>query len=100
MKAMDVCLRHLFTIPATKIKWVLVIVCRSYPFNFLECCVLYFCSALWRAHSAQESLEVPNEKMLGFYKSNIKATFMELKVQCLNSIKTEYTDGRRLVIRS
>lgn len=44
MKAMDVCLRHLFTIPTTKIKWVLVILCRSYPFNFLECCILYFSS--------------------------------------------------------
>lgn len=30
-----------------------------------------------------------NEKMPGFYKPRIKATVTQLKVQCLNSIKTE-----------
>lgn len=32
---------------------------------------------------------VSNEKMLGSYESNGKATFPQLKVQCLNSLKSE-----------
>lgn len=42
MKAMDVCLRHLFTILTKKIKPVLIILCRSHPCNFPECSVLLF----------------------------------------------------------
>lgn len=43
---MSICLRHLVTIPATRIKWVLIILSRSHSCSFPEWCFLCFPSAL------------------------------------------------------